>query len=245
MLTRTQLDDYLKELLLPENFQDYCPNGLQIQGKQEIQKIITGVSANQAFIAQAIACDADAILVHHGFFWKNEPPQITGYKHNRIKSILLSDMSLFAYHLPLDAHPTLGNNIQLAQILDIKHPTPTDDPIIWRGEVNMTATEFSELIAQNLQRTPQLYGNKDYIKSIAFCTGGAQNYLTKVLDLRVDAYLSGEVSEQTPAIATENNMLYIAAGHHATECYGVQAVGEHIANKFNIDHQFINIHNPV
>jgi dinuclear metal center YbgI/SA1388 family protein len=245
MLTNRELNNYLTDLLQIDNFKDYCPNGLQIEGKKEIKKIISGVSANQALIDSAIKENADAILVHHGFFWKNEQPEIVGMKQKRIKALLDNNINLFAYHLPLDAHPTLGNNAQLAELLEIQNAKNLDNSLIWLGEINLKTTYFIEKIEQKLGRIPQLFGTKEYLKTIAFCTGAAQNYINDVLDLGVDAYLSGEISENTPAIATENNLLYISAGHHATEKGGVIALGNHLAQKFGIEHQFVDIKNSV
>jgi dinuclear metal center YbgI/SA1388 family protein len=245
MLTNRELNNYLANLLQIHTFSDYCPNGLQIEGKKEIKKIISGVSANQALIDSAIKENADAILVHHGFFWKNEKPEITGIKYQRIKALLDNNINLFAYHLPLDAHPTLGNNAQLAELLEIQNAKNLDNSLIWLGEINLKTTYFIEKISQNLGRKPQIFGNKTDIKNIAFCTGAAQNYINDVLDLGVDAYLSGEISENTPAIATENNLLYISAGHYATEKGGVIALGNHLAQKFGIEHQFVDIKNSV
>jgi dinuclear metal center YbgI/SA1388 family protein len=245
MLTNRELNNYLANLLQIHTFSDYCPNGLQIEGKKEIKKIISGVSANQALIDSAIKENADAILVHHGFFWKNEKPEITGIKYQRIKALLDNNINLFAYHLPLDAHPALGNNAQLAELLEIQNAKNLDNSLIWLGEINLKTTYFIEKISQNLGRKPQIFGNKTDIKNIAFCTGAAQNYINDVLDLGVDAYLSGEISENTPAIATENNLLYISAGHYATEKGGVIALGNHLAQKFGIEHQFVDIKNSV
>jgi dinuclear metal center YbgI/SA1388 family protein len=245
MLTNRELNNYLANLLQIHTFSDYCPNGLQIEGKKEIKKIISGVSANQALIDSAIKENADAILVHHGFFWKNEKPEITGIKYQRIKALLDNNINLFAYHLPLDAHPTLGNNAQLAELLEIQNAKNLNNSLIWLGEINLKTTYFIEKISQNLGRKPQIFGNKTDIKNIAFCTGAAQNYINDVLDLGVDAYLSGEISENTPAIATENNLLYISAGHYATEKGGVIALGNHLAQKFGIEHQFVDIKNSV
>lgn len=242
-----ELKTYLNTLLNVASFKDYCPNGLQIEGKKTIEKIITGVSANLALIEQAIEKNADAILVHHGFFWKNEPAELVGAKRKKIALLLEHNINLYAYHLPLDAHPELGNNIQLAHKLGIQNPQPLPNSLVWKGELsNVSMADFSQTITQQLERKPLVIQSKNpTISNIAWCTGGAQNAINEAIDLGVDAYLSGEISEQTPYTATENNLAYISAGHHATERYGVQALGEHLQQKFSLNHQFIEIENIV
>lgn len=246
MMNNFALNKQLNTLLTPENFNDYCPNGLQVEGKSEIKKIITGVSANLALIQAAIEYKADAILVHHGFFWKNEPPILTGAKRKKIALLLENNINLYAYHLPLDAHIELGNNIQLAHKLGIKNPQPLLNSLVWQGELATTnMTDFAQIIQQKLGRSPLILGaKKDPINTIAWCTGGAQNYINEAINLGVDVYLSGEVSEQIPYTATENNISYISAGHHATERYGVQALGQYL-QAFGLTHHFIEIHNPI
>ena len=243
---------YLESRLTPKEFKDYCPNGLQIEGTQTIKKIITGVTASQALIDQAIAENADLLLVHHGFFWKGENSCITQTKKKRIKALLDHDINLVAYHLPLDAHPEVGNNAMLARKLGIsvtgglEPNNPRSVGNIGELEEPITAQAFAERIAYELNRAPLLIeGGSHLIRSVAFCTGGAQGYIEKAIALGADAYISGEVSEQTFHSAVENNIHYFAAGHHATERYGVQALGEELALKFDIEHQFIDINNPV
>ncbi|AYQ55995.1 GTP cyclohydrolase 1 type 2 homolog YbgI [Bathymodiolus thermophilus thioautotrophic gill symbiont] len=246
MVNQKTLADYCHQYLTVDKFDDYCPNGLQIQGKSDIKKIISGVSANQALIDRAIDEAADALFVHHGFFWKNEPPTLTGIKKNRIKALLDNNINLFAYHLPLDAHPTIGNNAQLATRFDIKNPTPIGDTLVWQGEINTTLANFSNTVKQALSRTPLVFGNDEKtLKRIAWCSGGAQTYIQHAININADCFLTGEVSEQIPAIALENNITFISAGHHATERYGVQALCQHLAQEFNLDHHFIDIDNSV
>lgn len=246
MVDQQTLTQYCANLLDVQAFDDYCPNGLQIQGKGEINRIVSGVSANQALIDQAIALRADALLVHHGFFWKNEELTLTGIKKQRIKALLDHDINLLAYHLPLDAHPTLGNNAQLAQRLGLVEAKPVAGSLLWQAPTQMSLTELTQCIWQLTDREPQVFGQSHSpIQSIAWCSGAAQSAIGEAIALGADVYISGEVSESTPAIAKENNISFIAAGHHATERYGVQALGEHLSQTFGVDHQFVDIDNIV
>ncbi len=239
-------------LLRPDDFRDYCPNGLQIEGGALVSKIVTGVTASQALIDAAIAAGAEAILVHHGYFWQGEAPEISGMKKRRIKTLLENDISLLAYHLPLDAHPELGNNAQLAMQLGFsiqedlfpKHKSKVG--VVGELLEPCDAATLAERLQQRLQRSPlHIAGKASVIRSIAWCTGSAQHYIEAAQALGVDAYLSGEVSEQTVHYARETGIHYFAAGHHATERYGVQALGTYLAEHFSIAHQFIDIDNPV
>jgi dinuclear metal center YbgI/SA1388 family protein len=240
------LERYLNTTLEVKNFKDYCPNGLQIQGKNQIKKIITGVSANQELIDLAIQKNADAIIVHHGFFWKNEPQTITGIKKNRIASLLKNDINLFAYHLPLDAHPALGNNINLANILDIKNPQPIDGSLVWQGEVDLSLASLSDLITDRLGRQPLIFGEKTkQISKISWCSGGAQSYIDKAIEIDADCFITGEVSEQIPAIAKENDIAFISAGHHSTEKGGAQLLARHLSAKFDVNCEFVDVENIV
>jgi dinuclear metal center YbgI/SA1388 family protein len=241
----------LEELLTPNEFNDYCPNGLQVEGCSSVSKLITGVTASQALINSAIDQQADAILVHHGYFWNGESPSIVGMKYRRIKALIDNDINLIAYHLPLDAHPMLGNNAKLAELLGISITgglDPNNSHSVGNVGVFPEAIEaetFSLQIEKILGRKPLLVAAGEHkIKTIAWCTGSAQGYIERAAVLGVDAYLSGEVSEHTVHSARELGVHYIAAGHHATERYGVQAVGEYMAKKFGLDHQFIDIDNP-
>ena len=247
MVNRDLLIDFCNETLNVSQFDDYCPNGLQIEGRQQVNKIISGVSANQDLIDTAIEKEADAIFVHHGIFWKNESMAITGYQTQRVKKILEAGMNLFAYHLPLDEHKELGNNIQLAITLGISNPEPIPNSLIWIGEIDAnTLDEFSLLVEKKLGRSPQVFGNfKSRIKKIAWCTGGAQKYFHDAINLGVDLFITGEISEQMPAMAKESGVSFMAAGHHATERYGVQALCQFLAEKFNLVHEYVEIPNDV
>ena len=238
-------------LLQPENFQDYCPNGLQVEGRQTVRKLVSGVTASLALIDAAIEREADAILVHHGYFWRGEDPCISGMKGQRIRRLLQADISLLAYHLPLDAHPTLGNNAQLAERLGLLvegglQPEATF-PIGNYGRCArvLSAAEFAGQVEQSLGRKVLLEEVGDRpIERVAWCTGGAQGYLTQAAALGVDCYLTGEVSEQTIHEARELGLHFIAAGHHATERYGAPAVAGQLAADLGIEHEFVDIDNP-
>ncbi len=251
MLSMATLVDYLDQLLAVEQFSDYSPNGLQIQGSTEIGFIVTGVTASQALLDAALAYQPQAILVHHGYFWKGESPQILGPKLKRIKTLLDHNINLLAYHLPLDTHAIYGNNQQLAQVLELDvesshtlHGTPQ---LLWQGRTksSLSGDEFAQHIAHCLDRKPLHISAKRSIKRVAWCTGGAQDGIEKAHALGVDAYITGEVSERTTHIARELDIHFYAAGHHATERYGVKALGAHIAEHFSIEHHFIDIDNPV
>jgi dinuclear metal center YbgI/SA1388 family protein len=252
-IKRNDLMQYLNTLMQPEKCKDYCPNGLQIEGKLEIKKVVTGVTASQALIDAAIAEGADAILVHHGYFWRGENECLTGIKKTRIQALLAHDISLIAYHLPLDNHPELGNNAQLAEVLGLTIESglcPTDSSIpglIGRLPKPMPARAFSAWLGECLQREPLHLGpdEEQIIETIAWCTGGAQGYLQYAVDAGVDAYLTGEVSEPSHHLAVETGTHFFAAGHHATERYGAMALGKHLAAKFDIEVCFIDIDNPV
>ena len=251
MVQLKDLLNYSNNVLEIERFHDYCPNGLQIEGKIEVSKIISGVTASQALIDAAIKEKADLLLVHHGYFWKGEDARIVGLKYKRVRSLIESGINLLAYHLPLDAHPLYGNNAKLAEILglEIAGSFPSDnDAVGMYGTLKtpMSADEFSQKIATVLGRVPLHIGeNTEQIHTIAWCSGAAQSYIEAAAVLGVDAYLTGEISEQTVHIAREYGLHFYAAGHHATERYGVKAFGEHLASHFDLNHQFIDIFNPV
>lgn len=251
-----QLSDWLDATLQPQRFKDYCPNGLQVEGKSSISHIITGVTATQALLEAAVERKADAILVHHGWFWKNENPVVRGTKRQRLALALAHELNVFAYHLPLDAHPTLGNNAQLAQVLGLTPELDADgqprlcgpDDLIWVGRCpnGTTLQALGDRVCNALQRPPLLVGNlQQNIRRIAWCTGGAQGMMQAAVDAGVDAYLTGEASEPTYHLAQETGTAFIGAGHHATERYGVQALGQAIANEFGIRVDFVDIDNPI
>ena len=245
--------EYCNDLLRISEFRDYCPNGLQVEGKPEIRKLVSGVTACQALIDQAVEQQADAILVHHGYFWKNEEAVITGIKRNRIQKLLQHDISLLAYHLPLDAHGEFGNNITLGKVLKLDVEGCVTQGVakdmLWYGRLPkaLSASELSEHIGLCLGRSPlHLAGQVDKpIRTLGWCTGGAQHYIEEAAKLGLDAYISGEVSEQTFHLARELGIHFYAAGHHATESYGVQALAAHLREKFTIETEFVNIVNPV
>jgi len=247
-----QLVAYLNTQLQINKFKDYCPNGLQVEGKSEVMRIVTGVTACQQLIDVAIEKQADAILVHHGYFWKGENEAITGIKKQRIQSLLKHDISLLAYHLPLDSHAQWGNNVQLAKILDFEVTGPidaSDDRVpgfMGRLKDPMNARQLSEHISQKLNRPPQHIGEEDdLINTIAWCTGGAQSYMQYAIDAGIDAYLTGEINEPSVHNARETGTHFYAAGHHATERYGAKALGEHLAQEFGLQVEFVDIDNPV
>ncbi|MBO2637433.1 Nif3-like dinuclear metal center hexameric protein [Shewanella algae] len=250
-MKREELRQYLGEFLQLDKFRDYAPNGLQVEGKAEIRKIVTGVTACQALIDRAVEAGADALLVHHGFFWKNEPEVLTGMKQRRIKSLLLNDINLFGYHLPLDAHPMLGNNAELGRELGVIEPEAVEtvaQGLLWQGVLDspMTAKDLSALLEQRLGQAPlHLDGGERNIQKLAWCTGGAQDYIDAASALGVDAFISGEASERTFHSAVEQGIHYFGAGHHATERFGIKALGEHLAREFELEHEFIDIPNPV
>lgn len=247
-----ELQACLDALLQPASISDYCPNGLQVEGRAEVRRLVSGVTASQALLDAAVAADADAILVHHGYFWKGENPCVRGIKKRRLATLLAHDISLLAYHLPLDLHPELGNNAQLAARLGIRIEggLEVDNPrsigLYGRLPVAQTAPQFADLLEQVLGRRPEhIAGGPQLIERVGWCTGAAQGYIGQAIDRGLDAYISGEISEPTVHDAREGKVHYFAAGHHATERYGVQAVGAYLAETLGIEHRFIDIANPV
>lgn len=249
MVKIKELNHYTQHLMQVERFKDYCPNGLQIEGRADIRKIVTGVTASMALLQAAKQADADLILVHHGYFWRNEDARLVGIKRQRIAYLLEHNLNLMAYHLPLDAHVELGNNVQLGAVLGI---VPTE----FAGDSNLVAcgylsqpkklNDFVQYLEGVLQRTPLVIGDLNkVINKVAWCTGGSQSYLDVAIEMGADVFISGEISEQTTHQAIESGVAYISAGHHATERYGIQALGVHLAEKFNLEHEFIDINNPV
>ena len=242
------LTDYTGRLLEVSRFRDYCPNGLQVEGRAETRKLCTGVTASLALLEEAIASGADTVLVHHGYFWKNEPAPITGSKKARLALLLKNDVNLLAYHLPLDAHRELGNNAQLAQRLALTvNGWFGDQEIAAWGEpehpLNLGA--LAARIEDRLARAPMLIGDPTRsVRRLAWCTGGAQDLLQDAIDVGVDAFITGEVSERTFHLSRESGVAFLAAGHHATERYGVQALGRHLAETFGLEHAFIDEDNP-
>jgi dinuclear metal center YbgI/SA1388 family protein len=246
---RDALAKFLDEFLSVPRFKDYCPNGLQVEGRAQIRRIVTGVTANAALLDAAIACEADAVLVHHGYFWRGEDARLLGVKRDRIARLLHADLNLFAFHLPLDVHPVVGNNAQLG--LRMGWPIEArcgDQDLVALGTLPITVTlaELGRQVEARLGRTPLLIGDKErQVARIAWCTGGAQGFFADAIAAGVDVYLTGEVSEQHYHLATESGVGFIAAGHHATERFGIQALGERLVEEFGLEHRFIDIPNPV
>ena len=246
---RDELENHLNQLLDISHFHDYCPNGLQVEGRHHIHTIVSGVTASLDLLQAAVAAKADAILVHHGYFWRGEDARITGMKSRRIALLMNNGINLFAYHLPLDAHPQFGNNALLGKKLGlIETGRFGDQDIAVQGELAQATPldALGEKISRTLLRKPMMIGDPGkIIRRIAWCTGAAQSYFEAAILQGVDAFITGEISEQTVHAARESDVAFIAAGHHATERYGVQALGDHTAQKFGIRHQFIDIDNPV
>lgn len=252
MIERNELVRYLNELLNCAKYNDYAPNGLQIEGKETIGRICTAVTASEDVISKAIDWNADALLVHHGYFWRGEDPTITGMKRQRVGKLLQHNINLLAYHLPLDCHRELGNNACLAKLLSLEsietHKVGAVDNLLWSGKLpsTMTSKALTELLEKKLGRNPQhIAGNDKDIRSIAWCSGAAQDYIDEASKLGVDAYFSGEISERTYYQAKELGIHYYSCGHHATERYGVQALGAFLVNTFNLEHLFIDSNNPI
>jgi dinuclear metal center YbgI/SA1388 family protein len=252
MIKRDALLAALDGELQSARFKDYCPNGLQVEGREQIRRIVTGVTACQALLDAAVVEEADAVLVHHGYFWRGEDERVRGIKRQRLQTLLRHDLNLFAYHLPLDVHPTLGNNATLAARLDfaVLGGLEPDNPqsVGLYGDLPelMTAAELAAHLEDRLGREVMHIGDPgDEIETVGWCTGAAQNYIERAQGLGLDAYISGEISEQTVHFARETGIHYFACGHHATERFGVQALGDWLARRYGIEHIFIDIDNPV
>jgi len=249
MVKLNELTHYTQQLMHVERFKDYCPNGLQVEGRQDIRKIVSGVTASMALLEAAHEAKADLVLVHHGYFWRNEDARIVGIKRNRIAFLMKNDLNLMAYHLPLDAHSELGNNVQFGKLLGFNAVDYAgDENLVAYAELEtpMTLGDLLLRIENCLQRSPMCIGdiNKP-VNRVAWCTGAAQSYIETAAAHGADVYISGEISEQTTHQALEVGVAYVAAGHHATERYGVQALAEHLAAEFDLEHEFIDINNPV
>ncbi len=245
------LTDHIKNVLSIEAFKDYAPNGLQVEGKHEVKHLVTGVTASRRFLEEAALLGADAVLVHHGWFWKGEDPRLVGMKYRRLKVLMDHEMSLLAYHLPLDAHPELGNNAQLAKKLGLTVEARTGEMELLNFCRPMEGSVDTEVLLARLtsvlQRTPLVVGDKPrQLKKIALCTGAAQDWLGQAAEAGCDAFISGEISERTTHEARELGIFYISAGHHATERFGVQALGEALKAQFpELTVTFVDDENPV
>jgi dinuclear metal center YbgI/SA1388 family protein len=247
----TTLVEEADRFLAAARISDYCPNGLQVEGRPQVRRIVSGVTASQALLDAAVEAEADVVLVHHGYFWKGEDPCVTGMKRRRLQTLLSNDISLLAYHLPLDLHGEVGNNVQLARQLDITVEGPLDpnNPkvvgLLGSLAEPMSARDFARRVQEVLGREPLLVEGAGMVRRIGWCTGGGQGYIDNAIAAGVDLYLTGEASEQTFHSARENGIGFIAAGHHATERYGVQALGDYLARRFAVEHLFIDCPNPI
>lgn len=250
-ISRDDLANYLARTLDITRFKDFCPNGLQVEGRAQIKKLVSGVTASLALLEAAIENGADAILVHHGYFWRGEDARVIGQKHARLKTLLTHEVNLFAYHLPLDMHAEFGNNAQLAHRLGLQAESRfAEDDLGWLGAMKdpsiRSVGDLALQVERQLGRKPLIIGDPEQkIVKIGWCTGAAQSLLGDAIAAGANVYLSGEISEPTVHLARESGVAYLACGHHATERYGVQALGEHLAAHFGIEHQFIDIDNPV
>jgi dinuclear metal center YbgI/SA1388 family protein len=245
-----ELENYLNQILNIAYFRDYCPNGVQVEGRSEVRQLVSGVTASLDFLEEAVAAGADTALVHHGYFWRGENPCLIRAKRHRVALLLANDINLLAYHLPLDAHSEFGNNAQLAQKLGLLETGRFGDQNIgMHGKLLPPTSNLKELrlnVEQVLSRKPLVIGDDERaVKRVAWCTGAAQDYFEEAIHLGVDAFITGEISERSVHLARESGVAFISAGHHATERYGVQALGEHISQKFDINHRFIDVNNPV
>lgn len=253
MIEQEALSKYLSNLLMVNEYKDYCPNGLQVEGKPEIHRIMTGVSASLKLIKEAIVWKADALIVHHGYFWKGESPLIVGSKYQRIANLIKHDINLYGFHLPLDCHPCIGNNARIGALLQLvelsSHTVDGVDHLLWTGSLQkpMNAAELTTLLRQTFAQDPIHLSadNNGLISKLSWCSGAAHRYLAEAKRLGADAFITGEVSEQTLHAANEEGVHCFACGHHATERYGVKALGEQLEKEFGITHKFCDIPNPI
>ncbi|MFI3256178.1 MAG: Nif3-like dinuclear metal center hexameric protein [Psittacicella sp.] len=249
LITNLDLAKYLDDLLNSKNIKDYTKNGLQIEGKRSISKVVTGVSASKDLIEHAIKVNADCVLVHHGYFWKNEEELLIGMKGSRIKLLMQNNINLLSYHLPLDIHKEIGNNALLAKDLGLSNiESFKNNPLIFKGEFKeaVSIQDLSKLLKTKLNREPLHLGKGvKLIKTLALCTGAAQDYIIDAIDEKMDCFITGEVSERTYYQAMENDIEFFSAGHHATEVCGIKNLGKIIEKEFGLDVEFFNSENPV
>jgi dinuclear metal center YbgI/SA1388 family protein len=246
MVARNQIESYLATLLAVERFKDYGPNGLQVEGRAEVTRLISGVTASRALIDAAIEANADAILVHHGLFWRGQDGRLTGWLAERVKRLMAHGINLFAYHLPLDAHAEFGNNAQLGlQLGLVADARFGEQELGFAAPAALTLDALAQRVQTVLRRAPLvLPGDGRALARIGWCTGGAQGYFEAAIAAGVDAFITGEVSEPQAHLARETGVAFLACGHHATERFGAPAVAAHVAERFGIEHQFIDIDNP-
>lgn len=248
MIDRDLLTRHLDECLEAGRFKDYGPNGLQVEGKREIRKIVSGVTASQAMIEAAIAAGADALLVHHGLFWRGQDGRVVGWMKKRLATLLAHDLNLLAYHLPLDAHESLGNNAQWGQRLGLQADARFGDQnlgFIGTSRVELDAEGWASHIERTMQRSAiAIKGDGRPLKRIAWCSGGAQSHFESAIAAGADLFLTGEISEPQAHLARETGVAFMACGHHASERYGAPALGQAVADHFGIAHEFIELDNP-
>ena len=247
MADRAEIEAWLAGCLTPDAFRDYGPNGLQVEGRREVRRLVSGVTASLAFIDAAVAAGADALLVHHGLFWRGQDGRLTGWLRQRVAALLAHDLSLFAYHLPLDAHAEFGNNAQFGRRLGLQADARFGDQQLgFIGAASETTLDaLSRRVTQALQRAPTVVaGDGRALRRIAWCTGGAQGYFDAAIAAGADAFVTGEISEPQAHLARETGVAFVAAGHHATERYGAPALGAHVAQLFGLEHEFIDVDNP-
>jgi dinuclear metal center YbgI/SA1388 family protein len=250
MTTRQQLADAFDRLLQPERFKDYGPNGLQVEGRAEVRRIVSGVTASRALIEAAIEAQADAVFVHHGLFWRGQDGRVTGWMKQRLALLLQHDVNLFAYHLPLDSHPELGNNAQLGAVLGLRSDARFGEQDL--GFIGSRADgtfDSPRALAGHVQQVlgrqvTLVEGGGGPVSRIAWCTGGAQGYFEAAIAAGAQAFITGEISEPQAHYARECGVSFLACGHHATERYGAPAVAAHVAAALGLEHRFIDIDNP-
>jgi len=245
MTTVSEITRYCDQLLDARSFDDYCPNGLQVEASDEVTKIVSGVTASAELIDAAIEEQAQLLLVHHGYFWRGEPQPLIGMKGQRIAKLIKNGISLLAYHLPLDAHASLGNNVGLGKALGLEGSPIDAKSLIWMAESKLDLDQLTAKVQQATEREPLVIGENRPVKQVAWCTGAAQGQIHKAQAAGADVYISGEISESTVHTAREMGIAYIAAGHHATERFGARSLGEHLAGQFGLEHRFVDISNPV
>lgn len=249
-IQRQELLALFDGLLQPARFKDYGPNGLQVEGKESITRIVSGVTASRALIEAAIDARADAIFVHHGLFWRGQDGRVVGWMKRRLQLLLAHDINLFAYHLPLDAHPELGNNVQLGRVLGLAADARFGEQDLGcvAGAQFADGQALADHVAAALGRSVTLAqpeaATRRPIRRVAWCTGGAQGYFEPAIAAGADAFITGEISEPQAHLARETGVCFIAAGHHATERYGAPAVAAHVAQQAGVEHLFVEVDNP-
>ncbi|WP_300005145.1 type 2 GTP cyclohydrolase I [uncultured Cedecea sp.] len=246
-MKNSELERLINEKLNSSAISDFAPNGLQVEGRSDVRKIITGVTACQALLDEAVRQQADAVIVHHGYFWKSEPAVIRGMKRNRLKTLLANDINLYGWHLPLDMHAELGNNAQLGRLLGVEIQGEIDPLVPWGTfPTALSGVELASWLELRLGRTPLWCGDTgpDEIRRVAWCTGGGQGFIDNAARFGIDAFITGEVSEQTIHSAREQGIHFYAAGHHATERGGIQALSDWLTTETDLDVTFIDIPNP-